>query len=111
MFYLKQGLVKIAKGKIALYDKMARRYQMLRDLHCIHKTFDIDGLLDTHTISNSEHNTILEDISSDEIVITEDDVDSAPVVSQESILVDNTVLESERKNFKTPFSDDQFSLF
>ena len=130
VFYLKHGFVKIAKGKIALYDKMARRYQILRDLHCIHKTFDIDGLLDTHTISNSEHSAILEEIGggvnvTEEVIepisTVEDELtlnsliaegaQSAPEVNLGPILVDPVILEAVRSKPRVSFEEEQFSLF
>ncbi len=56
---LRRGLVKIAKGKIALYDNMARRYQHLKQLMLTHDQFDSEGKLYRETISNAEHDEIL----------------------------------------------------
>jgi 3'-phosphoadenosine 5'-phosphosulfate sulfotransferase (PAPS reductase)/FAD synthetase len=58
---LHKGLVKLAKGKVSLYDKMARRYQHLAKLLVVHEKFDSAGHLKGEyimlrdSISVSEH--------------------------------------------------------
>ncbi|ENY79092.1 hypothetical protein C206_03784 [Pseudomonas putida TRO1] len=58
-FYLNNGMVKLAKGKAADYDAMARRAQfwhrMQRDL----TGTDLRSYIRHHSISNAEHEQIL----------------------------------------------------
>ncbi|NWC84062.1 phosphoadenosine phosphosulfate reductase family protein [Pseudomonas putida] len=59
-FYLNNGMVKLARGKAAEYDAMARRAQfwhrMQRDL----AGTDLRSYIRHHSISNAEHEKILE---------------------------------------------------
>ncbi|MBP2086375.1 MULTISPECIES: phosphoadenosine phosphosulfate reductase family protein [Pseudomonas] len=67
-FYLNNGMVKLAKGKAAEYDAMARRAQfwqrMARDL----AGTDLRSYIRHHSISNAEHEQVLESMKVDSAV-------------------------------------------
>jgi len=66
-FYLNEGIVKIAKGKIGTYHRMAKRAQYFDRLQARLNT-DYDGLdryLREHSISDAEHDALLADLTLD----------------------------------------------
>lgn len=59
-FYLNKGMVKLAKGKAAEYDAMARRAQFWRRMERDLAGTDLRSYIRHHSISNAEHEQILE---------------------------------------------------
>lgn len=59
-FYLNKGLVKLAKGKAAEYDAMARRAQFWQRMERDLAGTDLRSYIRHHSISNAEHEQILE---------------------------------------------------
>jgi DNA sulfur modification protein DndC len=59
-FYLNKGMVKLARGKAADYDAMARRAQFWRRMERDLAGTDLRSYIRHHSISNAEHEQILE---------------------------------------------------
>lgn len=58
-FYLNRGMVKLARGKAADYDEMARRAQFWRRMQRDLGSTDLRSYIRHHSISNAEHEAIL----------------------------------------------------
>jgi len=59
-FYLNKGMIKLAKGKAAEYDAMARRAQFWQRMERDLAGTDLRSYIRHHSISNAEHEQILE---------------------------------------------------
>jgi 3'-phosphoadenosine 5'-phosphosulfate sulfotransferase (PAPS reductase)/FAD synthetase len=59
-FYLNRGTVKLARGKVADYDEMARRAQFWRRMQRDLGYTDLRSYVRHHSISNAEHDKVLE---------------------------------------------------
>ncbi|WP_217989951.1 hypothetical protein, partial [Pseudomonas plecoglossicida] len=59
-YYLNKGLVKLAKGKAADYDAMARRAQFWQRMERDLAGTDLRSYIRHHSISNAEHEQVLE---------------------------------------------------
>lgn len=61
-FYLNRGIVKLARGKAADYDEMARRAQFWRRMQRDLGSTDLRSYIRYNSISNAEHEAILESL-------------------------------------------------
>jgi DNA sulfur modification protein DndC len=62
-FYLNKGMVKLAKGKAAEYDAMARRAQFWQRMERDLAGTDLRSYIRHHSISNAEHEQILKSMN------------------------------------------------
>lgn len=64
-FYLNRGMVKLARGKAADYDEMARRAQFWRRMQRDPGSTDLRSYIRHLSISNAEHAAILESLKAE----------------------------------------------
>ncbi|WP_116894789.1 phosphoadenosine phosphosulfate reductase family protein [Pseudomonas savastanoi] len=64
-FYLNKGMVKLARGKAADYDEMARRAQFWQRMQRDLGGTDLRSYIRHLSISNAEHDAILESLNAD----------------------------------------------
>ncbi|HHZ6935154.1 TPA: phosphoadenosine phosphosulfate reductase family protein [Pseudomonas aeruginosa] len=64
-FYLNRGMVKLARGKAADYDEMARRAQFWRRMQRDLGSNDLRSYIRYLSISNAEHEAILESLKAE----------------------------------------------
>jgi 3'-phosphoadenosine 5'-phosphosulfate sulfotransferase (PAPS reductase)/FAD synthetase len=64
-FYLNKGMVKLARGKAADYDEMARRAQFWRRMQRDLGGTDLRSYIRHLSISNAEHDAVLESLKAD----------------------------------------------
>lgn len=66
-FYLNRGMVKLARGKAADYDEMARRAQFWRRMQRDLGGTDLRSYIRHQSISNAEHDVILESLKAEAV--------------------------------------------
>ena len=64
-FYLNRGMIKLARGKAADYDEMARRAQFWRRMQRDLGWTDLRSFIRHHSISDAEHSKILESMKAE----------------------------------------------